>query len=117
MRYAQGGGLTAERRQPRERIRFEAGGRFERGERNAVIAKDLRVSERSVERWRRVWRAGGSQPSTCLGCTNPAPSPGTLRPCPDCAVHAAPLVQAQDLKQWAEQVTTKPAPAEPLEGA
>ncbi|MEV2255570.1 hypothetical protein AB0I94_34255 [Streptomyces sp. NPDC050147] len=54
MRYAQGGGLTAERQHFRERIRFEAGERFERGEKNAVIAKELRVSVRSMERWRRA---------------------------------------------------------------
>ncbi|WUC39618.1 winged helix-turn-helix domain-containing protein [Streptomyces sp. NBC_00557] len=59
MRYAQGGGLTAQRRRFRERIRYEAGARFVGGERTAVIAKDLRVSERSVERWRRAWREGG----------------------------------------------------------
>ncbi|SOF02084.1 Transposase [Streptomyces sp. OV198] len=59
MRYAQGGGLTAERRRLRERIRYEAGERFARGEKTTVIAKDLRVSERSVERWRRAWREGG----------------------------------------------------------
>ncbi|QNP75083.1 winged helix-turn-helix domain-containing protein [Streptomyces roseirectus] len=59
MRYAQGGGLTAERRRLRERIRYEAGERFGRSESTAVIAKDLRVSERSVERWRRAWREGG----------------------------------------------------------
>ncbi|WUE87823.1 hypothetical protein OG381_00090 [Streptomyces sp. NBC_00490] len=47
MRYAQGGGLTAERRRFREQIRYEAGERFARGEKTAVIAKDLRV-ERSV---------------------------------------------------------------------
>ncbi|NGO44212.1 helix-turn-helix domain-containing protein [Streptomyces sp. YC419] len=59
MRYAQGGGLTAERQRLRERIRYEAGERFGRDERTPVIAKDLRVSERSVERWRRAWREGG----------------------------------------------------------
>ncbi|MBX7551682.1 winged helix-turn-helix domain-containing protein [Streptomyces sp. NPDC004232] len=59
MRYAQGGGLSAERRRFRERIRYEAGERLGRGERTAVIARDLRVSERSVERWRRAWREGG----------------------------------------------------------
>ncbi|MCX5529693.1 helix-turn-helix domain-containing protein [Streptomyces sp. NBC_00006] len=61
MRYAQGGGLTAERQQARERIRFEAGERFVQGEKYVVIAKDLRVSGRSVERWRRVWRVGGME--------------------------------------------------------
>lgn len=50
MRYAQGGGLTAERWSLREQIRFEAGKRFARGTKNAAIAKELRVSERSVER-------------------------------------------------------------------
>ncbi|MFG2440944.1 helix-turn-helix domain-containing protein [Streptomyces sp. NPDC048508] len=59
MRYAQGGGLTVDRRRLRERIRYEAGERFGCDERTAVIAKDLRVSERSVERWRRAWREGG----------------------------------------------------------
>lgn len=49
MRYAQGGGLTAERRAFREGVRREAGERFARGEKTSVIAKDLRVSERSVE--------------------------------------------------------------------
>jgi putative transposase len=58
MRYAQNGGLTAGRRQFRERIRYEAGERFTRGERTAVIARDLRVRERSVERRRRAWREG-----------------------------------------------------------
>ncbi|MFJ2264462.1 winged helix-turn-helix domain-containing protein [Streptomyces sp. NPDC087844] len=61
MRYAQGGGLTAERQRFRERIRFEAGERFARAEKNVVVTKDLRVSERSVERWRCVWRAGGTE--------------------------------------------------------
>ncbi|GAA4024953.1 hypothetical protein GCM10022232_82950 [Streptomyces plumbiresistens] len=59
MRYAQGGGPTAERRRFRERIQYEAGERFAHGEKTAVIAKGLRVSGRSVERWRRAWRQGG----------------------------------------------------------
>ncbi|MEV0185204.1 winged helix-turn-helix domain-containing protein [Streptomyces sp. NPDC050625] len=72
MRYAQGGGLTAERRQFRERIRYEAGERFARGAKTAVIAKDLRVSERSVERWRRAWREGGME---ALASTGPVRLP------------------------------------------
>ncbi|MFB8182065.1 winged helix-turn-helix domain-containing protein [Streptomyces sp. NPDC055966] len=67
MRYAQGGGLTAERRRFRERIRYEAGERLGHGERTAVIARDLRVSERSVERWRRAWREGGMGALTSVG--------------------------------------------------
>jgi transposase len=34
---------------------------FAHGEKNTVIARKLRVTERSVERWRRVWREGGTR--------------------------------------------------------
>ncbi|MFH8469513.1 helix-turn-helix domain-containing protein [Streptomyces sp. NPDC017991] len=61
MRYADGGGLTAERRAAREGIRLEAGQRFAQGDRTSDIAKDLRVSECSVEQWRRNWREGGME--------------------------------------------------------
>jgi hypothetical protein len=54
MRYARGGGLTAERQEFRERLRLQAAEQFARGERNTVIAKDLRASVRSVQRWRRT---------------------------------------------------------------
>ncbi|WP_406210566.1 winged helix-turn-helix domain-containing protein [Kitasatospora sp. NBC_01560] len=59
MRYAQGGGLTDAERAARERIRLQAVVRFEGGEKNREIAALLRVSERSVERWRRQWRERG----------------------------------------------------------
>ncbi|MEV5511320.1 winged helix-turn-helix domain-containing protein [Streptomyces orinoci] len=59
MRYPQGGGLTAERRAFRERIRVEAARMFAAGQDNAVVAKRLRVSVRSVQRWRRSWNDGG----------------------------------------------------------
>ncbi|MFI8280712.1 winged helix-turn-helix domain-containing protein [Streptomyces sp. NPDC085929] len=72
MRYPEGGGLTAERRAFREKIRLQAGRRFAAGERTAVIAKDLRVSVRSVERWRRAWREGGLE---ALHSAGPANSP------------------------------------------
>ncbi|WP_443067331.1 IS630 family transposase [Streptomyces sp. NBC_01426] len=72
MRYPEGGGLTAERRAFREGIRLQAGERFAAGEKTVVIAKDLRVSVRSVERWRRAWREGGIE---ALRSTGPANSP------------------------------------------
>ncbi|MFJ3638063.1 winged helix-turn-helix domain-containing protein [Streptomyces sp. NPDC090112] len=72
MGYPEGGGLTAERRAFREGIRHEAGVRFTAGEKTAVIAKDLRVRVRSVERWRRAWREGGMQ---ALRSSSPANSP------------------------------------------
>ncbi|MFF7888389.1 winged helix-turn-helix domain-containing protein [Streptomyces sp. NPDC020794] len=59
MRYAQGGGLTDAGRAARERLRLHAVERFEAGEKNAEVAAALRVSERSVERWRRAWRECG----------------------------------------------------------
>ncbi|QPK43482.1 helix-turn-helix domain-containing protein [Streptomyces gardneri] len=59
MRYAQGGGLTDAGRAVRERIRLQAVERFEGGGKNREITAALRVSERSVERWRRQWRERG----------------------------------------------------------
>ncbi|WP_188197863.1 winged helix-turn-helix domain-containing protein [Nonomuraea sp. SYSU D8015] len=59
MRYPQGGGLTAERRAFRESIRRQAAERFLQGTPSSVIAKELRVSVRSVQRWRAAWQAGG----------------------------------------------------------
>nr|WP_298572546.1 helix-turn-helix domain-containing protein [uncultured Streptomyces sp.] len=44
--------------------------RFTRGEKTAVIARDLRVSERSVERWRPAWREGGVDSTASTGPTN-----------------------------------------------
>ena len=60
MRYAQGGGLTDERRAFREQLRLEAAERFAQGDENPVIAHDLRVSVRSVQRWRRAWSQSGT---------------------------------------------------------
>src|SRR6478752_6120380 len=59
MRYAQGCGLTAEGRRRREQVRLDAARRFEQGAPAAVIAAELRVSERSVRRWRQAWQAAG----------------------------------------------------------
>jgi hypothetical protein len=59
MRYPQGGGLTAERRAFRERIRLEAAELFAVGQASAVIAKELRASVRSVQRWRPAWQDDG----------------------------------------------------------
>ncbi|MEU1031544.1 helix-turn-helix domain-containing protein [Streptomyces mirabilis] len=41
-------------------MRLDAVARFEAGDKNTVVAATLRVSERSVERWRRQWREGGA---------------------------------------------------------
>ncbi|MFF0746726.1 winged helix-turn-helix domain-containing protein [Streptomyces sp. NPDC004111] len=73
MRYAQGGGLIAQRRRAGEQLRCLAAERFARGDENSLIAKDLRVTERSVERWRRAWREGSTKGLTSRG------SPGRPR--------------------------------------
>ncbi|MFD8417702.1 helix-turn-helix domain-containing protein [Streptomyces sp. NPDC059650] len=59
MRYPQGGGLTAERQAFRERVRMEAVAMFAAGRGSSEVAKELRVSVRSVQRWRQAWRAAG----------------------------------------------------------
>lgn len=51
--------MTAERQVFREKLRMEAAGRFAQGVENRVIAHDLRVSVRSVQRWRRAWSQDG----------------------------------------------------------
>ncbi|WP_411152135.1 helix-turn-helix domain-containing protein [Streptomyces sp. A30] len=61
MRYPQGGGLTAERQAFREHIRLQAAELFAAGHANAAVAKKLRVSVRSVQRWRRAWGQGGER--------------------------------------------------------
>ncbi|MEV5646389.1 helix-turn-helix domain-containing protein [Streptomyces flaveolus] len=40
---------------------METVGMFAEGQDNAVMAKELRVSVRSVQRWRRSWQEGGRQ--------------------------------------------------------
>jgi transposase len=72
VRYGQGGGLTAKRQQLRERLRSQAAERFTQGDISAAIAKDLRVSVRSVQRWRRTWTEGGL---AALGSAGPASVP------------------------------------------
>ncbi|MFC9627439.1 helix-turn-helix domain-containing protein [Streptomyces sp. NPDC056930] len=53
-----GGGLTAEQRKRREEVRMRAVDLFEEGVKVPCIARELRVSEKSVYQWRRVWKSG-----------------------------------------------------------
>jgi putative transposase len=61
MRYAQRGGYTPAGQQRRERVRLGASDRFAREDSAAEIAADLRVTERTVRRWRQAWQDGGTQ--------------------------------------------------------
>ncbi|MFC8718760.1 winged helix-turn-helix domain-containing protein [Kitasatospora sp. NPDC057198] len=51
--------MTDAGRAGRERLRLQALERFEAGQKSSEIATALRVSERSIERWRRAWRESG----------------------------------------------------------
>ena len=59
MRYADGGGLTAQGRSRREQVRLQAAEMFEHDADARQVAGSLRVSTKSVYQWRRAWRAGG----------------------------------------------------------
>ena len=59
MRYPDGGGLSAEGRAGREKVRLQAAQMFEQGMDPVRVARCLRVSAKSAYQWRRCWRAGG----------------------------------------------------------
>jgi transposase len=61
MRYPDGGGLTAAERDRRERVRLEAADLIEAGAGDSEVARRLRVSRMSANRWRRALAAGGRQ--------------------------------------------------------
>jgi Homeodomain-like domain-containing protein len=61
MRYADGGGLTAEQRRRREEVRMRAVDLFEEGMEAPCMARELRVSEKSVYQWCRAWKSGGRE--------------------------------------------------------
>ncbi|MEV0228130.1 winged helix-turn-helix domain-containing protein [Nonomuraea sp. NPDC050786] len=60
MRYGQRGGYTPAEQERRERLRLQAAEWFEAGESIKTVAARLRVHERSVTRWRKSWREGGT---------------------------------------------------------
>jgi transposase len=61
MRYPDGGGLTAEQRKRREEVRMRAADLFAEDVKVPCVARELRVSEKSVYQWRRAWKAGGRE--------------------------------------------------------
>ncbi|MFD8685719.1 helix-turn-helix domain-containing protein [Streptomyces sp. NPDC059651] len=68
MRYAQGGGLTDAKRAARERLRLQTVKRFEGGQKNTEVATALRISLRSVARWRWSGGAGSGASAARRGC-------------------------------------------------
>ncbi len=61
MRYPDGGGLTAAERARREQVRLAAAELIEAGASDLEVARRLRVSRMSANRWRRALAAGGKQ--------------------------------------------------------
>src|SRR5437764_3969130 len=104
MRYAQGGGLTAEERARRERVRLEAAEWIEEGATDREVAARFRVTRMSANRWRRALAAGGRQALTSKG-------PGGAH----CRLSPAQLAELQALPdagptawRWAERCSTRP---------
>jgi putative transposase len=60
MRYADGGGLTAQGRARREAVRARAADLFAAGVDPVEVAGRLRVSTKSAYQWKRRWQAGGT---------------------------------------------------------
>jgi putative transposase len=59
MRYSDRGGLSPRARAGREAVRFEAAAMFEADIDVGEIARALAVTRKSVNTWKRAWRAGG----------------------------------------------------------
>jgi transposase-like protein len=67
VRYADGGGLTAESRARREAVRLQAAEMFAQDADPVQIGRSLRVSTKSVYQWRRACRAGGQEARASRG--------------------------------------------------
>lgn len=75
MRYADGGGLTAQERAKREQLRLQAAELFAQGVSVPEVARRFRVSRMSTNRWYRTWEVGGMP---ALASTGPGGARGRL---------------------------------------
>jgi transposase len=100
MRYAQGGGLTAEGRRRRELVRLEVARRFEQRAPAAVIAAELRVRERSVPRWRQAWQATGPAGLASRGQAAQCRLDEQQLTALDVALEAGPLAAGWEDQRW-----------------
>ncbi|WP_100502317.1 winged helix-turn-helix domain-containing protein [Geodermatophilus chilensis] len=108
MRYPQGGGLAAEERARRERVRLAAAEWIEEGATDREVATRFRVTRMSANRWRHALHAGGRPALASTG-------PGGAR----CKLRPAQLDELQVLLDagpaawgWADQCWTLPRIAE-----
>ncbi len=102
MRYPDGGGLTAEERARRERVRLAAAEWIEEGASDREVAARFRVTGMSANRWRRALAAGGRAALVSKGA-------GGAR----CRLSSAELDELQELLEagpaawgWADQCWT-----------
>jgi transposase len=108
MRYPDGGGLTAEERARRERVRLAAAEWIEEGASDREVAARFRVTRMSANRWRHALAAGGRAALASQG-------PGGAR----CRLSRAQLDELQAVLDvgpgawgWADQCWTLPRIAE-----
>jgi transposase len=108
VRYPDGGGLTAEERARRERVRLAAAEWIEEGASDREVAARFRVTRMSANRWRRALGAGGRPALASTGA-------GGAR----CRLSPAQLAELQLLLDagpaawgWADQCWTLPRIAE-----
>ena len=108
VRYPDGGGLTAEERARRERVRLAAAEWIEEGVSDREVAARFRVTRMSANRWRRALATGGRPALASKG-------PGGAR----CKLSPAQLAELQVLLAagpaawgWADQCWTLPRIAE-----
>jgi transposase len=108
MRYPDGGGLTAEERARRERVRLAAAEWIEEGASDREVAARFRVTRMSANRWRRALAAGGrpALASKGSGGARCRLSPGQLD------ALAALLDAGPAAWGWADQCWTLPRIAE-----
>src|SRR3954469_25050165 len=108
MRYAQGGGLTAEECARREQVRLEAAEWIEEGAPDQEVAARFRVTRMSANRWRRALAAGGR---AALASKGPGGEPCRLSPAQrdelQVLLDAGPAAWG-----WADQCWTLPRIAE-----
>ncbi len=107
MRYPQGGGLTAQERARRERVRLAAAEWIEEGATDREMAARFRVTRMSANRWRRALADGGRAALASQG-------PGGAR----CKLSAAQLAELQALLDtgpaaWGGMTSAGRCPASP----
>src|SRR3954451_10482359 len=106
MRYPQGGGLTAEERARRERVRLAAVEWMQEGASDREVSARFRVTRMSANRWRRALAEGGRPTPASKG---PGGARCRLSPGPAGQTAAATGRRPGSTPQWARVVSFEPA--------